>query len=115
MEIVKRAAARRPLLAAPLALVAACMAGPVLAGGAPGLGGLVAMAAQQQPATDDEFVPVAELPPGDQLPAAPLLIGAYAFAWLMVAGYLFSIWRRLSAVEHEIAQVARQVETVRRT
>ena len=31
-----------------------------------------------------EFVPVDALPPADQLPAAPLLITAYAFVWVAV-------------------------------
>jgi hypothetical protein len=34
----------------------------------------------------DEFVPIDQLPPGEQLPAAPLLIAAYSVAWLAVAG-----------------------------
>ena len=31
----------------------------------------------------DEFVPVDELPPQEQLPAAPLLIAAYSVAWIV--------------------------------
>ena len=62
-----------------------------------------AAAAAQAPA-QDEFVPIDELPPQEQLPAAPLLIAAYSVAWLAVAGYLFSIWRRLGRVEHELAR-----------
>lgn len=48
------------------------------------------------------FVPVNELPPADQLPAAPLLIAAYAFVWLAAMAYLWSIWRRLNKVEREM-------------
>ena len=79
----------------------------VLAGaGAPAIA-----TAQQQPpkAAQDEFVPIDQLPPGDQLPAARFLIIAYAVAWVLVAGYLFSIWRRLGRVEQEIADVSRRV------
>jgi len=43
-----------------------------------------ALLAAQPPAGQSEFVPVDSLPPADQLPAAPLLIGAYAFVWLAV-------------------------------
>lgn len=68
----------------------------------------------QQPAARDEFVPVAELPPDEQLPAAPLLVGAYAFAWVMVLVYLFVLWRRLGRIEREVASVARQVDEKRR-
>ena len=50
----------------------------------------------------DGFVPVTELPASQQLPAAPFLVGAYAFIWLAVMVYLWSIWRRLGKVEREM-------------
>ena len=49
-----------------------------------------------------EFVPISELPPGDQLPAAPLLVAAYAFVWVALFVYLWSIWRRLGRVERDM-------------
>jgi len=66
---------------------------------------------QQPPpkAAQDEFVPLDQLPPEEQLPAAPLLIAAYSVAWLAVAGYLFSIWRRLDRVDRDIAEVGRRL------
>lgn len=83
---------------------AALAAGPALAGG---LG---------QPATGapEGFEPVTAVPAQEQLPAAPMLIAAYAFVWVMLLVYLWSIWRRLSAVERELADVARRVEQARR-
>ncbi len=69
---------------------------------------LVVTYAQAQPG-QDEFVPIDELPPEDRLPAAPLLIAAYAFVWLALLTYLWSIWRRLGGIEREIAEVARRV------
>ena len=70
---------------------------------------------QAQPA-QEEFVPIDELPPEDQLPAAPLLVAAYAVAWLAVLAYLWSLWRRLGQVEQDLAEVARRVaERGRRT
>lgn len=66
-------------------------------------------AAQQPPeAAQEEFVPIDELPPEEKLPAAPFLIAAYSAAWLIVAVYLWSIWRRLQRVERELADVARR-------
>ena len=65
--------------------------------------------AQQPPATPDGFVPADSLPAAEQLPAAPLLIAAYAVAWVAVFGYLWSIWRRLSRVERDIAEVSRRI------
>ena len=78
-----------------------------------GLASAVPLAAQQQPPrrpAQDEFVPIDELPPQEQLPAAPLLIAAYSVAWVAVAGYLFSIWRRMGRVEHELAEIGRRVQ-----
>jgi CcmD family protein len=55
-----------------------------------------------QPAAQDEFVPISEVAPEDQLPAAPLLIAAYAVAWLAIALYIWSVWKRLGRVEQEL-------------
>jgi CcmD family protein len=54
----------------------------------------------------EEFVPVSELPPDEQLPAAPLLIAAYAIVWVALMIYLWSIWRRLGRVERELSALA---------
>ena len=56
------------------------------------------------------FVPVKDLPAAEQLPAAPLVIGAYAFIWIGVMAYLWTIWRRLSAVDRELAQLRQTIE-----
>ena len=61
--------------------------------------------AQQPPQPQDEFVPMSELPPQDQLPAAPLLIGAYAFVWLLLGGYVLSVARRLGSVQRELERL----------
>ena len=63
-------------------------------------------ASRQPPTQQDEFVPIDELPPQDQLPAAPLLVGAYALFWLIVMGYLWTIRNRLSTVEREIRDLS---------
>jgi CcmD family protein len=64
--------------------------------------------ALQPPTGQSEFVPVESLPPGDQLPAAPLLVTAYAFVWIAVVVYLWSIWRRLNKVEDEMRALAQK-------
>ena len=65
------------------------------------------MGGQPEPA-QEEFISIDQLPPEDQLPAAPLLVGAYAIVWLAVFGYLWSIWRRLSKVEQELSNLSRR-------
>ncbi len=90
-------------------LAAAAAAAVLVAGlaGAP----VIAQAPQQPPpATPDGFVPVDTLPPAsEQLPAAPLVIGAYAVAWVAIFGYLWTIWQRLGRVEREILEVNRRI------
>ena len=64
------------------------------------------LAQSMQTSQQDEFVPIDELETEDQLPAAPLLIAAYGFAWIAMFVYLWSIWRRLARVERELASLA---------
>jgi CcmD family protein len=65
---------------------------------------------QQPPEPPAGFVPADSVPAREQLPAAPLVIAAYAVAWVLVFGYLWSIWSRLGRVERELADVTRRVE-----
>jgi len=66
------------------------------------------LAVQQAPPGQSEYVPIKDLPPADQMPAAPLLIAAYAFAWIAAMFYLWTIWRRLSKVEAEMRVLAQK-------
>jgi len=68
------------------------------------------VAQQVPPGTPDGFVPLDPSVAREQLPAAPLVMGAYAIAWVLLVGYLWSIWRRLAKVEQEIAVVSRRLE-----
>jgi CcmD family protein len=68
--------------------------------------------AQTQPPpspAQEGFVPIDQLQAKEQLPAAPLVMAAYSVAWLVIFGYVWSIWRRLSVVEREIASVSQRV------
>ena len=64
----------------------------------------------QPPKPPEGFVPVDQLPNQEAIPAKPLVATAYGVAWMAVLIYLFSIWRRLSAVEREMGEVARRIE-----
>jgi CcmD family protein len=78
------------------------------------LGSAHAIAQPPQPpsAAQEGFVPVDKLPQAqDTIPAARLVAIAYAFVWVALFAYLWSIWRRLSTVERELQSVARRVET----
>ena len=67
----------------------------------------VSATAAQPPAPQqqEEFVPVNELPPTEQLAAAPLLIGAYVFVIVVLFLYLVSLARRLTVVQREIERL----------
>jgi hypothetical protein len=69
---------------------------------------VASVAAQQpapqssQPTQQNEFIPIDQLPPQDQLPAAPLLIGAYMFVLAVLSLYVYSVARRLTNVQREL-------------
>jgi CcmD family protein len=67
------------------------------------LAGSVTLGAQPQPPAD--FVPMDDAPPGEQIPAMPLLGLAYGFIWVGVFGYVWSLARRLQKVETELAEL----------
>jgi CcmD family protein len=69
----------------------------------------------QQPKQTDEFVPISQLPAQDQLPAAPLLVTAYAFVWVVLFGYLVSVARRLTKVQREVERLESDVAKRTRT
>jgi CcmD family protein len=77
--------------APPLALVAWLLATPI--------------AANAQPQPPKDFVAVDESLPGEQIPALPLIAGAYGFIWVVLLGYVWSIGRRLQKVEGELADL----------
>lgn len=64
-----------------------------------------ALAKAEQPQPPKEFVPVDEIPPGEQIPAINLVAAAYGFVWVAVLGYVWSIARRLHHVESELADL----------
>jgi CcmD family protein len=97
----------KPLL---IAIVLACSCAPVLAQPQPPPSQqLPPTTVPPKPAAQDGFVPIDQLAPKEELPATPLVIAAYAVAWLVVFGYVFSLWRRLQKVEAEIADVSRRL------
>lgn len=63
----------------------------------------------QAPTVQEDFVPVSALPQAEQLPAAPLLIAAYAFVWVALMVYVWSLWRRMTRLERDLADLQRRV------
>ena len=63
--------------------------------------------AQQNPANEG-FVPLAEAPAGEQIPAITLVASAYGFVWMVLVTYVWSLASRLKKVEREIGQLERR-------
>jgi CcmD family protein len=67
--------------------------------------------APTQPKQLEGFVRADQLPQREELPAAPLVMAAYAVAWTAIFLYVWSIWHRLNRVEREMADVSRRFQT----
>src|SRR5688500_9996516 len=65
---------------------------------------------QTTPAPLEGFVPMSAAAPREVLPATPLVFYAYAFVWLALLAYVFSIWRRMARVEQDLAAVQRRLQ-----
>lgn len=73
-----------------------------------GIAAPVSLAAQGQPAARDEYVPITELPPDEQMPAAPMVIGAYMFVWVAFVGYVFTLVSRTKKLEADLKALERE-------
>jgi len=65
--------------------------------------------APSQPGAQEDYVPASSLPQVERLPAAPLLIAAYAFVWVALLAYVWTLWRRLLTLEREMKALGRRV------
>jgi CcmD family protein len=66
--------------------------------------------AQEQPKQQEDFTPIDQLPPQEEYPALPLLVGAYAFVLLMLFGYVFVVSRRLGVIQSEVDRLDRDLK-----
>lgn len=87
------------------AVRAVCVA-LMLVGGAAMSGSLAA----QPPAPQDEFRPVGNNPAPEQIPAAPLLIGAYIVVLGGLFFYVLSLSRRLGAVQQDVQRLEAELK-----
>ena len=62
-------------------------------------------AAQGQPQQQDEFVPIDQLPPEEQMPAAPMVVAAYGFIWVAFMAYVFTLVKRVQRVEEDLRRL----------
>jgi CcmD family protein len=66
---------------------------------------LAAAAQPPAPEPQEQFSPIRELPPQEQYPVLPLLVGAYVFVVVVLFVYLFSLARRLAVVQREVERL----------
>ncbi len=64
----------------------------------------------QQPEQQNEFIPIDQLPPQDQLPAAPLLSAASAVVMLALFVSVASVARRLGSVQRELERLETDIK-----
>jgi hypothetical protein len=70
-----------------------------------------ALVSAQQPAEQQgEFLPAESLPQRERMPAAPLLVSAYAFVMLVLFAYVFSLSRRIGAVKSDIGRLESEIK-----
>jgi CcmD family protein len=53
----------------------------------------------------DGFKPFDENAPRETLPAAPLVFVAYAVAWVALAFYVFTLFRKITKLERDLADL----------
>ena len=63
---------------------------------------------QRPPAAQDGFVPASQLPPTEELAPGPLVLGAYGFIWVAVLVYVWSLARRLNAVQKDFDALSKR-------
>jgi CcmD family protein len=59
----------------------------------------------KRPAPQDEYVPLDQLPPQAELPAAPMVIAAYTFVWVAFLVYMFTLVKRVTRVEADLREL----------
>ena len=75
-------------------------------------GAVAPVVAQQPPPPprQEVYVPVDSLPQQEQIPAAPLLVGAYSVVLVAFFVYLISVARRTQIVQREIERLERDLK-----
>ena len=67
-----------------------------------------AFAQPPQAPAREQYLPIDQLPPGEQMPSAPFVIAAYSVVWLVAMFYAWTIWRRIGKVEDDMQALARR-------
>jgi CcmD family protein len=71
---------------------------------------VMASALTAQQASD--FVPIdPAVEAAERLPAAPMVMGAYALVWLVLIAYVWSLRRRQARIELEMAALRARIST----
>jgi CcmD family protein len=62
----------------------------------------------EPPKQQEEFVPIDELPPEEQLPAAPMVVAAYGFIWVAFIAYVVTLVGRIKKVERDLKRLEQE-------
>lgn len=81
----------------------------VLLGAAPAVSASVqGQPPPKPPPAQDEYVPIDQLPPEAEMPAAPMVIAAYTFVWVAFIAYMFTLLKRVKKVEADLVTLERE-------
>jgi hypothetical protein len=72
------------------------------------LGAAAVFAQQPQTPAREQYVPIDQLPPGEQMPSAPFVVAAYSVVWIVAMFYLWTIWKRIGKLEDDMQALARR-------
>ena len=75
----------------------------------------VEASAKAQSQQQNEFKPLDQLPPAEQIPAATLLVSAYAFVLVGLFFYVVTVARRLTTVQREMERLEADVKRAGRS
>jgi len=109
----------RRLVLAAICAVLACAAAPVLASQPPSAVSnprdqvATKEPPQQQPGLEG-FEPFKGPQQQEQLPAAPMVMTAYAVVWAVLLVYVWSLWRRIGAMARDLDELSRRVRDTER-
>jgi len=77
--------------------------------GAPAASAQAAGAAKDEGWQPVDGTPTMMQPRGESIPAATLVGVAYGFIWVMVAGFVLTVWVRQSRVDREITELRARI------
>lgn len=72
------------------------------------MGTCAGVASAFQPASQGEFEPVSAVAKVESLPGGAMVVVAYAFVWVALVAYVYTLWRRSQKIDQDLADLERR-------